>query len=146
SYSPHSAQQPDMPAGPAHTETGGSAAPDPQLVAKVVEILHQGNPDSQAVVLPLLAALPADSPFTKDPQILGALRSDLEASPRPTNYAQVLNAASSFPILMQEPGLRQQVLAGLNDPSPEVQRAAIRVSLEHFLNEPQTAAQVKEAY
>ena len=33
------------------------AAPDPRLVYKVVEILNHGNPDSQAVVLPLLAAL-----------------------------------------------------------------------------------------
>jgi len=33
---------------------------DPKLVDKVVEILNHGNPDSQAVVLPLLAALPED--------------------------------------------------------------------------------------
>ena len=32
--------------------------PDPNLVNKVVEILNHGNPDSQAVVLPLLAGLP----------------------------------------------------------------------------------------
>ena len=120
--------------------------PDPQLVAKVVEILHRGNPDSQAVVLPLLAALPADSPWTQQPQILAALRTLLEAQPRPANYAAVLNAASSFRTLMHETDLQQQLLSGLNDPNPDVQRAAIRVSLEHFLNDPQTEPQVKEAY
>ncbi|MGC2403779.1 MAG: hypothetical protein WA510_28560 [Acidobacteriaceae bacterium] len=146
SYSPNSSQQADMPSGAAHSGVEGPAAPDPQLVAKVVEILHQGNPESQAVALPLLAALPADSPWTQNPQILGALRNLLEEHPRPTNYAQVLNAASSFRILMRETDLQRQVLAGLDDPSADVQRAAIRVSLEHFLNDPQTAPQVKEAY
>ena len=43
------------------------AAPDPHLVSKVVEILKNGNPDSQAVVLPLLAALPSDSPWAQQP-------------------------------------------------------------------------------
>ena len=47
---------------------------------------------------------------------------------------------------MQEPDMRQQVLAGLNDPNPEVQRAAVRVCLEHFLNDPQTAPLVQTAF
>ena len=47
---------------------------------------------------------------------------------------------------MQEPALREQVLAGLDDPNPEVQRAAVRVSLEHFLNDPETAPLVKTAF
>ena len=70
--------------------------PDPHLVSKVVEILKHGNPDSQAVVLPLLAALPSDSPWTTQPEVIGGLRALLEQQPRPANYAQVLNAASSF--------------------------------------------------
>ena len=40
---------------------------------------------------------------------------------------------------MRETDLQQQVLSGLNDPNPEVQRAAVRVSLEHFLADPQTS-------
>ena len=122
------------------------AAPDPHLVSKVVEILKHGNSDSQAVVLPLLAALPSDSPWAQQPEVLGGLRSLLEEQPRPVNYAQVLNAASSFKSLMKETDLQQQVLAGLNDPNPEVQRAAVRVSLEHFLPDPATAPQVKAAF
>ncbi len=127
---------------------GGSPAdaPDPHLVNKVVDILEHGNPDSQAVVLPLLAALPGDSPWANNPQVLGGLRALLEQQPRPANYAQVLNAASSFKTLMAESALQQQVLAGLNDPSPEVQRAALRVSLEHFLADPQTVPLVKTAF
>jgi HEAT repeat protein len=120
--------------------------PDPQLVSKIVEILKHGNPDSQAVVLPLLAALPSDSPWAKQPEVLGGLRALLEEQPRPANYAQVLNAASSFKSLMRETDLQQQVLAGLNDPDPEVQRAAVRVSLEHFLGDPATEPLVKTAF
>ena len=122
------------------------SAPDPHLVSKVVEILKHGNPDSQAVVLPLLAALPSDSPWAQQPEVLGGLRSLLEEQPRPANYAEVLNAASSFKSLMRETDLQQQVLAGLNDPNPEVQRAAIRVSLEHFLGDPATEPLVKTAF
>jgi HEAT repeat protein len=135
--------------GPKRSEVEGPAvpsAPDPHLVSKVVEILQHGNPDSQAVVLPLLAALPNDSPWGKQPEVLAGLHDLLEQQPRPQNYAQVLNAASSFRSLMQEPDMRQQVLAGLNDPNPEVQRAAVRVCLEHFLNDPQTAPLVETAF
>ena len=70
----------------------------------------------------------------------------LEEQPRPANYALVLNAASSFKTLMKVPGLRRKVLAGLDDRDPEVQRAALRVSLEHFLNDPGMAPLVKSAF
>ena len=116
------------------------------MVSKIVEILKNGNPDSQAVVLPLLAALPSDSPWAQQPEVLGGLRALLEEQPRPANYAQVLNAASSFKSLMRETDLQQQVLAGLNDPNPEVQRAAVRVSLEHFLADPAMEPLVKTAF
>jgi HEAT repeat protein len=122
------------------------SAPDPNLVKKVVEILNQGNPDSQAVVLPLLAGLPDNSPWEQQTPVLEALRSLLQRQPRPANYARVLNAASSFKSLMQERALRDQLLAGLDDPSPEVERAALRVSLEHFLFNPDTAPLVKTAF
>jgi hypothetical protein len=131
---------------PALTSRPAVPQPDPQLVSKVVEILKHGNPDSQAVVLPLLAALPSDSPWAQQSEVLGGLRALLEEEPRPANYAQVLNAASSFKTLMRETDLQQQVLAGLNDPNPEVQRAAIRVSLEHFLADPATEPLVKTAF
>ena len=122
------------------------SAPDPNLVKQVVEILNHGNPDSQAVVLPLLAGLPDSSPWEQQTDVQGALRSLLERQPRPANYAQVLNAASSFKSLMQETALREQLFAGLDDPSPDVQRAALRVSLEHFLTNPETAPLVKTAF
>jgi len=122
------------------------AAPDQKLVDKVVEILKKGNPDSQAVVLPLLAALPANSAWEQQATVQEALRSMLEQKPRPANYAQVLDAASAFPTLMHEPKLQDQVLAGLHSFNADVQRAALRVCFEHFLNDPQSAPAVKTAF
>jgi hypothetical protein len=125
-------------------ETPG--APDPNLVAKVVEILKRGNPDSQAVVLPLLAALPENSVWEQRQDVQDALRSMLKQDPRPANYAQVLDAAASFNNLMREPALQEQVLDGLDSVMPDIRRAAVRISLEHFLNDPQTAPAVKSAF
>jgi HEAT repeat protein len=121
-------------------------APDPRLVGKVVEILKHGNPDSQAVVLPLLAALPGTSLWQQQAEVQSGLRTLLEQDPPPENYAQVLNAASSFTQLMSEPKLQEKVLTGLDSYNPDVQRAAIQVSLEHFLNNPQMTSAVKKAY
>lgn len=120
--------------------------PDPHLVSKVVEILRHGNPDSQAVVLPLLASLPDTSPWEEQGDVQNALRALLEQDPQPGNYAQVLNAASSFTEIMKDPKLQAKVLAGLNSYDPDVERAAVRVSLEHFLNNPQMTPAVKKAY
>jgi HEAT repeat protein len=121
-------------------------APDPKLVGKIVEILEHGNPDSQAVVLPLLAALPQGSVWEQQADVQQALRSMLEEEPQPANFGQVLDAASSFSNLMREPALQQQILDGLDSPLPDIQRAAVRISLEHFLNDPQTALAVKGAF
>jgi HEAT repeat protein len=121
-------------------------APDPKLVGKVVEILKHGNPDSQAVVLPLLASLPSNSAWEMQPEVQGTLRSLLEVNPQPNNYAQILDAASSFPSLMHEPKPQGLVLAGLNSFDRDVQRAAMRACFEHFLNDPQTAPAVKAAF
>ncbi len=120
------------------------SAPDPKLVGKVVEILEHGNQDSQAVVLPLLAALPAQSPWQQESSVEGALRSMLNEKPK--NYAQVLDAASSFTALMREPELQKQVLSGLNSSDTEVQRASVRICFEHFLNDPKSESAVKTAF
>jgi hypothetical protein len=122
------------------------SAPAQRLVSTVVEILKHGNPDSQAVVLPLLAALPQNSAWEQQASVQDALRTMLEEKPRPANYAQVLDAASSFTSLMHEPRLQEQVLAGLHSFNPDIQRAALRVSFEHFLSDPQTAPAVKTAF
>lgn len=121
------------------------SAPDPALVNKVVEILKQADPDSQAVVLPLLAALPEGSTWEKETTVQDALRAMLEARPRPANYAEVLNAASSFPALIQDPRLEEQIFAGLHSFSPDIQRASIEVILEHYLDDPQSEPAVKTA-
>ena len=122
------------------------AAPDPNLVAKVVQILKHGNPDSQAVVLPLLAALPSGSVWEQQADVEGALRSMLDQYPQPMNFGQVLDAASSFSNLMREPALQQKVFDGLNSYMSDTQRAAVRISLEHFLSDPKTEPAVKSAF
>jgi len=121
-------------------------APDPKLVDRVVEILNHGNADSQAVVLPLLAALPSNSAWEQQTEVLAALRSKLQEKPRPANYAQLLDAAASFATLMREPQLQEQVLAGLRSFNPDIQRAAVRICFEHFLGNPQTEPEVKAAF
>jgi HEAT repeats len=123
-----------------------SPAPDPKLVNKVVQILQHGDADSQAVVLPLLAALPEKSPWQQQTTVEGALRSMLAASPRPKNYGQVLDAASSFTALMRESGLQKQVLEGLNSEDADTSRAAARICFEHFLNDPAAEPAVKTAF
>ena len=122
------------------------AAIDPKLVGRVVEILKHGSPDSQAVVLPLLASLPNHSQWQGQPDVQSTLRSLLQQSPQPQNYAQMLDAASSFPDLMRDPNLQGMVLAGLNSYDRDVQRAATRVVFEHFLSDPQTVPAVKSAF
>jgi hypothetical protein len=58
----------------------------------------------------------------------------------------VLDAASSFNTLMRESKLQEQVLAGLRSFIPEVERAAIQVSLEHFMDNPEMEPVVKTAF
>ncbi|HTB96340.1 MAG TPA: HEAT repeat domain-containing protein [Terracidiphilus sp.] len=120
--------------------------PDPKLVDKVVEILTHGKPDSMAVVLPLLAALPEDSNWEKETRVKDSLRSMLQQNPEPKNYAQVLDAASSFKSLMQEQDLRERIIAGLQSYDPDVQRASLQICFEHLLSDPQFAPAVKTAF
>ena len=75
------------------------AAADPHLVSKVVEILKDGNADSQAVVLPLLAALPSDSPWTTQPEVIGGVRTPARA----TTAAGELCAGAERGFVVQEP-------------------------------------------
>jgi hypothetical protein len=121
------------------------SAPDPRLVSRIVEILRKGNPDSQAVVLPLLAALPQNSVWEQQAGVKDALRSLLEQE-QADNYASVLSAASSFASLVHDAKIRDRVLGDLNSPNAEVQRAAVRVVLEHFLDDPETEPAVSTAF
>ena len=122
------------------------SAPDPELVGTMVTILDRGNPESQAVLLPLLAGLPNGSEWSKQPELARAVRALVERQPRPASYAQALAAASSFEALMSDPQLRGEVLRAFDDPDPAVQRAAIQAALEHFLSNPETASLVETAF
>jgi hypothetical protein len=70
----------------------------------------------------------------------------LDQYPQPMNFGQVLDAASSFSNLMREPALQQKVFDGLNSYMSDTQRAAVRISLEHFLSDPKTEPAVKSAF
>jgi len=111
------------------------AKPDPSLVQTITKILEHGDETAQNTVLPLLAALPPDSPLTQQPELVSSLRVLLEHQPRVGNYAKVLSAAAAFPDLMSEPKLRNQVLAAFNDSDLDVQRAAIQIALQR-VNDP----------
>jgi len=123
-----------------------SGTPDPKLVRKVIEILRRGNPQSQAVVLPLLAALPADSAWTRETEVENALGAMLRKQPQPANYAQVLFASSSFPAIMHQPGPQTQTLDALNSPESDVRRAAVDIAFEHFLNDSAVEPALKAAF
>jgi hypothetical protein len=58
----------------------------------------------------------------------------------------VLFAASSFPALMHQSGLRAQALDALNSPNSDVRRAAVDIAFEHFLNDPAVELDVKTAF
>lgn len=112
--------------------------PDQGLVQTITNILQRGDETAQNTVLPLLAALPPESPLTTQPALVSSLRTLLERQPRVTNYARVLTASAAFPDLMKEPKLRNQVLAALNDSDANVQRAAIQIALQSVIDPHQT--------
>ncbi|HEY3939412.1 MAG TPA: HEAT repeat domain-containing protein [Bryobacteraceae bacterium] len=114
------------------------ATPDAGLAKTIVEILNSGDDGAEDTVLPLLAALPADSPWTQQQDVVASLRTLLARQPRVKNYAHVLTAAASFPNLMNEPAIRSQVLAAIKDPDREVQRAAIQIALERLADSRET--------
>lgn len=120
--------------------------PDPNLVKTVVEILRQGDPGARSVVLPLLASLPDNSPWTRQSDVAGAVGALLSQSPRPKDYALVLTAASSFGSLISDPGFQDRVFQGLDDADPGVEKASIDIMLERFVNAPASASRVAEAF
>ncbi len=115
------------------------AVPDPGLVRTITQILQTGDEGAQNTVLPLLAALPAGSTWTRQAEVITSLRGLMKREPRVTNYANVLTATASFPELMDDPGIRNQVLSAIDDPDRNVQRAAIQIALER-LDDPQAGA------
>ncbi len=119
-------------------ETPGT--PDPGLVRTIAQILSSGDQNAQSTVLPLLAALPSGSSWTRQPQVVSSLHTLLETQPRVKNYAEVLTAAASFATLMNEPDVRKQVQEAITDPDRDVQRAALQIALERLSDAGERAA------
>ena len=106
----------------------------------MVEILNHGNPDSQAVVLPLLAALPENSVWEQQANVQEALSVDARDNSRDRKTTR----RCSMPRLRSRAlctnrSFRNRCWQGCIHSTPEVQRAAVRVCFEHFLRDPQTA-------
>jgi hypothetical protein len=129
--------------GVLNINTPGS--PDSELVHTVAQILSEGDENAQNTVLPLLAALPSGSPWTRQPEIVSSLRTLLGNQPRVKNYADVLAASASFPVLMNQPEIRKQVEGAIHDPDKNVQRAALQIALER-LSDPAEHAQAEQLF
>ncbi|MGH9430263.1 MAG: HEAT repeat domain-containing protein [Terriglobia bacterium] len=120
--------------------------PNPELAKTAVEILQRGDAGARAVVLPLLASLPDNSLWTRESQVAQAVRALLVEQPRPKDYAMVLTAASSFGSLVSDPQFQDRVFQSLHDSDAAVEKAAVDVILERFVNSPATAARVEQAF
>ncbi len=119
--------------------------PDPALIHTVTTILASADEGAQNIVLPLLAVLPEDSAWTRQPEVVTSLKALLTREPRSKNYARVLTAAAAFPDLMDNPKIHQQILAAIADPDHDVQRAAIQIALDR-LQDPKQAALSSEIF
>ena len=122
-----------------------ASKPDPGLLHVISEILTSGDEKAQNVVLPLLASLPSNSAWTRQPEVVSSLHNLLQKQPRVPNYAQVLSAAASFPELMNAPDTRQQVSEAIDDKDRDVQRAALQIALERLLD-PNGEARAEETF
>jgi hypothetical protein len=109
-----------------------SGAPVASLVRTIAEILAGDNVAAQNIVLPLLAALPENSPWTHQPQVVSLLHALLIRQPRVANYANALTAAAAFPDLTNEPAIQAQMIEAIEDPDRDVQRAALQIALSRL--------------
>jgi HEAT repeat protein len=121
------------------------AKPDAALVRTITTILASASEGAQNIVLPLLAVLPEDSPWTHQPEVVSSLRALLTKQPRSKNYAHVLTASAAFPDLMENPAIHRQMLAAIDDGDQDVQRAAIQIALDR-LQDPRQAALSTEIF
>ena len=122
-----------------------AAQPDPALLHTVTTILASNDESAQNVVLPLLAGLPEDSAWTRQPLVIASLRALIGKVPRSRNYAHVLTAAAAFPDLLNDPAIRRQMLAAIGDPDHDIRRAAIQIALDR-LTDPREAALSREIF
>jgi HEAT repeats/HEAT repeat associated with sister chromatid cohesion len=122
-----------------------AAQPDPALIRTITTILASGGDNAQDIVLPLLAVLPEDSPWTHQQEVVASLQKLLEQQPRTKNYAHVLTASAAFPDLMNNPEVRKQMLGAINDPDRNVQRAALQIALDR-LDDPRQSAITTEIF
>ena len=110
-----------------------------ELVDAVIRTLRSGGEEGLAVVLPLLADLEPDSPWRREAAVASALRALVEARVGKPLYADVLQAAASYPELMKDGLVQQRVVDSLKDRSLEARRAALSIVLYRLLEDPELA-------
>src|SRR5206468_3127149 len=93
----------------------------------------------------LLADLEADSPWKKEASVAPALRLLVENRGGKPLYAELLQAAASYPELMKDVLMQQRILESLKDRSIEVRRAALQILLNRFLADPELAPLAQKA-
>src|SRR5206468_9606172 len=102
----------------------------------VLATLKNAGEEGLSVVLPLLADLEPDSPWKKQTAVASALRALVESRVGKPLYAELLQAAASYPELMQDVMVQQRILESLKDKSADVRRASLQILLFRFLQEP----------
>ncbi len=120
--------------------------PNPDLVKTVVQILRSGGANARGVVLPLLASLPDNSPWGRQPSVAEAVATLLKQQPRPKDYALALTAAASFPVLVGDSSVQALIYGGLDDPDAAVEKAAVDIILARFASAPEDQARVAAAF
>jgi len=116
--------------------TPNSEILNPYLADVVVEILEKRPPEGLAVVLPMLAQLDPDSPWTREPRMVGGVRALMDLPASSPFYGEALKAAASFDALLADPVVQQRILAAMLQSDKETKRAAMEMVVRRFLAQP----------
>jgi HEAT repeat protein len=113
---------------------GPSDHPDPGVVKALVEALRKGSPDTLAVVLPLLSALPQGSAMTRVPELQWRVEAVLRDPPRPL-LGQALRAAAVFPRVADGPLMRSVMMEALASADTAIALAAVEVVVKNYVTD-----------
>jgi hypothetical protein len=114
---------------------GDPDRPDASLQKVLAELVDSREPDALSVALPMLAALPIGSTFTRDQALAWSVEKMLREDNVP---ALVLRAAAVFPSIADTPLMRTELLRALKSSDYATQQAAIDLVLARYITDPTT--------
>lgn len=114
---------------------GDPDSPDPSLQKILTELVDSREPDALSVALPMLAALPVASPFTRDQPLAWSVEKMLREN---LVSPEVLRAAAVFPSIADLPLMRSELLDALKSSDYGTQQAAIDLVLARYITDPTT--------